>query len=137
MDESHVISVGDSIDDRLPGPDVRDLEDDVHEDDELDDEILDQAASMLATQQLEEPNENEAAVGVAANITTAQPLAPLWPDTQEGFLKAFKSVVYADEEEGFKNLWQHLKTEFARQIRQFALSRPFFPLHFANFFFQH
>lgn len=41
-----------------------------------------------------------------------------WPDDRDGFIRAWKMVVYADSEEFFQRTWAEMKQQYSRQIRK-------------------
>lgn len=41
-----------------------------------------------------------------------------WPDDRDGFVRAWKMVVYADSEELFQSTWAEMKRQYSRQIRK-------------------
>lgn len=116
VDENIQVGPNSIIQDNDAGPDVHD---DAEHDEDSDDEIVDEdeTAGWNATQALRHGISHAEKVIVRGESELSAEKR-VWEDTQEDFLKAFKAVVYADEEDGYKRLWEQLKKEFARQTRK-------------------
>lgn len=112
-DEKHAIDDRTALSDDQPGPDPPSYKGPTSDEaDEADEDPEEAKDSLKADQNT---------VDIRAETLPLQPQKPAfdikeWPDNQDGFMKAWKAVVYADTEEIFWTTWALLKKRYQRQI---------------------